>query len=341
MKIAIHHRINSFSTQWIEYCKKNEISFKLVDCYSSDIIDQLSDCESLMWHWHHADAKAILFARQLIYSLEIIGIKVFPDSNTCWHFDDKIGQKYLLESINVPIVKSIVFYDKDSALLWANKTTYPKVFKLRGGAGSINVKLVKTEKQAQQLIQKSFTRGFSKVNRKTLFLDQFTSFRHQSNVNNLWKLTKSFGRLFLKTDFESKTVKDKGYVYFQDFIPNNTFDIRVIVIGKRAFAIKRNCRVGDFRASGSGFIEYDKDLFDIKCIQISFSVTLKLHAQCLAFDFVFDKDSKPLIIEISYGFSSIGYVHCPGYWDNNLNWHQGKFSPENFMIEDIVSSIEK
>ena len=28
----------------------------------------------------------------------VFGIKVFPDSNTAWHFDDKVGQKYLLEA---------------------------------------------------------------------------------------------------------------------------------------------------------------------------------------------------------------------------------------------------
>jgi glutathione synthase/RimK-type ligase-like ATP-grasp enzyme len=56
---------------------------------------------------------------------------------------------------------------------------------------------------------------------------------------------------------EKKFNPEKNYVYFQDFIPQNDFDIRIIVIGKRAFAIKRMVRKGDFRASGSGNIKYD------------------------------------------------------------------------------------
>jgi hypothetical protein len=51
MKIAIHERKGSFSDRWIEYCKKHEICHRIVNCYDSDIIDQLKDCDGLMWHW--------------------------------------------------------------------------------------------------------------------------------------------------------------------------------------------------------------------------------------------------------------------------------------------------
>jgi len=45
MKLAIHHRAESFSEDWIAYCKNNSIPYKIVDCYSVDIIEQLSDCD--------------------------------------------------------------------------------------------------------------------------------------------------------------------------------------------------------------------------------------------------------------------------------------------------------
>jgi hypothetical protein len=68
MRIAIHNRIGSYSDEWIDYCKKNNIDFKIVNCYDSDIVVQLSDCDGLMWHWPHWDFKAAHFARQLTYS---------------------------------------------------------------------------------------------------------------------------------------------------------------------------------------------------------------------------------------------------------------------------------
>ena len=99
MKIAIHHHPGSFSNRWIKYCDENGIAYKIVDCYKYDIIQQLSECDALMWHFYHASPKDCLFAKQLLYSVQTLGKKVFPDFNTVWHFDDKVGQKYLLELI--------------------------------------------------------------------------------------------------------------------------------------------------------------------------------------------------------------------------------------------------
>ena len=160
MKIAIHLRKESFSDRVIQYCEQNKIPYKLVNCFDSDIIKQLNDCDVLFWHWFQNDPKAILCARQILYSVEKKGLKIFPDFNTVWHFDDKIGQKYLLEAIDAPFVSSYVFYDKESALKWINDSNFPKVFKLKDGAGSYNVKLVKSRKEALKLCNIAFSRGF-------------------------------------------------------------------------------------------------------------------------------------------------------------------------------------
>lgn len=147
MKIGIHETKGFFSERWIAYCEANNIIYKLVDCYSTDIIQQLSDCDSLMWHFNHKSPKASKFAKELLFSIQASGKKVFPDFNTVWHFDDKVGQKYLLESIAAPLAPAFVFYTKKEALQWAGQTIYPKVFKLRNGAGSDNVKMVKSKKK--------------------------------------------------------------------------------------------------------------------------------------------------------------------------------------------------
>ena len=102
MKIGIHHTKGSFSDRWIDYCEEKNIPYKLVNCYANDIINQMEDCNALMWHFHNAGPKDFLFAKQLLYSLQSSGKVVFPDYNTMWHFDDKVGQKYLLEAIHAP-----------------------------------------------------------------------------------------------------------------------------------------------------------------------------------------------------------------------------------------------
>jgi len=144
MKIAIHHAPGTFSDRWIAYCKKEGLDFKLVNCYSNDIIDQLKECDALMWHFHQANYKDVLFAKQLLFSVAHSGKKTFPDYRTSWHFDDKVGQKYLFESIGLPLVPSYIFYTKEEAYHWIENNSFPKVFKLRIGAGSHNVRLVKS-----------------------------------------------------------------------------------------------------------------------------------------------------------------------------------------------------
>lgn len=335
MKIAIHYGKGSFCESWIEYCKKNGIQYKLVNCYDSDIIKQLEDYDALMWHHHQSNYKDVLFAKQLLTSLELSGKKVFPNFNTGWHFDDKVGQKYLLEAIGAPLVPTYVFYGIKDALEWANQVTYPKVFKLRGGAGSANVKLIKSKRQAIHVINKAFQKGFSPFDKWENLKERI--YRYRSGRDNLLGIGKGLFRLFVPTEYAKKHPHEKGYVYFQDFIPDNNFDIRVIVIGNKAFAIKRMVRNNDFRASGSGMIIYDKKQIPEICIQIAFEVNACIKSQSIAYDFVFEQN-KPLILEISYGFVSEGYTSCEGYWDSNLVWYKENFNPLDWIIENLIEN---
>ena len=331
MKIAIHYRKRLFTDRWIAFCEEQKILYKIVNCYDTDIISQLEDCDVLMWHHTPKDPKDPLFAKQLLFSLEQSGKKVFPNFYTGWHFDDKVGQKYLLESIGAPLVPTYVFYSKESALHWIKKTTFPKVFKLRGGSTSANVRLITNENIARQIINKAFGKGFSQFNRIDYFKEQLR--KYVEGKVDFIAVLKGIARLIIGNKY-AKLQRERGYVYFQDFISHNDHDIRVIVIGSRAFGIKRLNRKGDFRASGSGNIIYDRNVIPEECVKIAFEVNRKLNAQCLGYDFVFD-GNKPLLLEISYGFVAEAYDPCPGYWDESMTWHEGKFNPQEWMVENL------
>jgi len=337
MKIAIHHKKGSFSDRWIEYCDASKIEYKLIDCTKNDIICQLSDCNALMWHFSHKDSKDSKFAKQLLYSVQAEGKKVFPDFNSVWHFDDKVGQKYLLEAIGAPLAPAYVFYSKKEALEWAAHTGYPKVFKLRTGAGSDNVRKVCSKKEAYRLIKRAFSKGFKQYEAWGNLKERYRKYR--LGKTTFWNVIKGIIRLVHTTEYSRVTGREKGYVYFQNYLAGNNHDIRIVIIGCKAFAIKRMVRENDFRASGSGTILYDRNLFDENTIRLSFEITEKLHAQCLAFDYVHDQ-GKPWLVEISYGFSPAGYDPCPGYWDRNLTWHDGKFNPYGWMVENLVKEVK-
>jgi glutathione synthase/RimK-type ligase-like ATP-grasp enzyme len=332
--IAIHHRSESFSERWISYCKENNIPYKVVNCYDNDIIEQLKDCEAVMWHYHHGSYKDSLFAKQLLFSLEGSGKKVFPDFATAWHFDDKVGQKYLLESIGAQLVPSFVFYDKASALSWAKSASYPKVFKLRGGAGSSNVKLIRSYNEARKVISTAFGKGFSQFDGLSYFIDKFNKFK--SGLISFKSVVKSSGRIFFPTEYAKMRGREKGYAYFQEFIPNNDSDIRIIVVDGKAFGIKRMVRANDFRASGSGKIDYQKENFDANTLKMAFDITDKLNSKACVLDFIYDKENKPLVVEVSYGYTAKAYDSCIGYWDKELNFYEGEFNPYGWMVQELL-----
>jgi glutathione synthase/RimK-type ligase-like ATP-grasp enzyme len=338
MKIGIHNTKGLFSDRWIAYCEATGISYKIVNCYSNDIIQQLSDCDALMWHFNHKSPKDSKFAKELLFSVQASGRKVFPDYNTVWHFDDKVAQKYLLEAIGGPLASSYVFYSKKEAREWTDRTNFPKVFKLRNGSGSDNVRLVKSKNEAIRLINRAFIRGFKQYNNWGNLKERVRLYK--LGKTNLWDVTKGIIRFAHTTEYARVTGREIGYCYFQDFIPGNDYDIRVIVIGNKAFALKRMVREKDFRASGSGLILYDKEHFDNKTINLAFEISERLKSQCMAYDFVY-LDGNPLIVEISYGFAKEGYDACTGYWDRNLVWYEGKFNPYGWMVEDLIYSAKR
>jgi len=336
MKIAIHHRKEGFSKRWIEYCVKKEIPYKLVNCYSNSIVQDMEECDVLMWHFHQANPRDVLFAKQLIYSLETAGKKVFPDFHTCWHFDDKVGQKYLLEAMNAPLVPSYVFYDKSEALRWIESASFPKVFKLRKGSGADHVRLVRSKAEAKRLARRAFWGGFPQYDAGSNLKERWRKFK--VGKTGLKDLMKGVIRLGYTTEFSKVVGNEKGYIYFQDFIPDNDHDIRVNVVDGKAFAVRRDVRKGDFRASGSGYPKFEKHYFPEEVIKIALDLTKKLKLQAVAYDFLQFKGDF-LIAELSYGFCDMT-DKCTGYWDEDLNWIPGKFHEQDWMVETILKEFD-
>jgi glutathione synthase/RimK-type ligase-like ATP-grasp enzyme len=335
MKIAIHKEKGSFSDSWIAYCEEKGIAYKAVNCYDNNIIQQIADCDAVMWNHYQASEKDLVFAKQFLFAVEGSGKKVFPDFNTGWHYDDKVGQKYLFESIGAPLVPSYVFYSKDSAVKWINETDFPKVFKLRNGAGSWNVKLVRTKGEALKLADIAFGKGFAHQHKPLDYLKEIWR-KYKLGKKRIGHVRGALKRLVYVPKRERKLSREFNYIYFQEFIPNNDFDIRVIVIAGNAFAIKRMVRENDFRASGSGNLIFGKENFDQETIKLAQDISNKIKCMSAAFDIIYD-NNRPLVVEISYTFPYKNFIEgCEGYWDKDLVWHEGKFNPYGWMVETLL-----
>lgn len=341
IKIGIQNKPRGFAVKWIEYCESKNISYKLINVYDNDVIKELKDCDALMWHTDHLSRKDYQAAKRLLTAVEHAGKICFPSIKENWHYDDKVGQKYLLESVDAPLIPSYVFYDKQNALEWAANTEWPKVFKLTGGAGSSNVKLIFNEKEAKKIIFRSFGKGFVAFDQKKYILEEnFAKYRQHKSI---WRLLKSFRHLIKPLNREWVNHIEKDYVYFQEFMSNNNFDLRLVVINQeRIFGLKRYNRKGDFKASGSGNMDFLNDNVDELVLQLVLDVSKRLEMNSVAYDIVFDKKEAPVIIEITYAYSTSAYEKCPGYWDENLNWVKGEIGNYSaWMVDKVIKQIKK
>lgn len=328
MKIAVHYNDHlheaSFAFGWIKELEKRGVEVLKVDFYSNDIIDKVRDCDGAMWNWFHLPLDKIT-APHVLYTIEnVIGIPTFPNIDTRWHFE--VAQHYFFSARNYPSIKSWVFHSYDDAISFANDSDYPLVFKLSVGASSSNITKIENKNEAINIINKIFGEGIEP---------------DKSNLDQLKKGRKEllFRSFLEKSDKPKYPLIQKEYVYFQEYLPENNFDIRVNVIGERIFAFVRHNRDNDFRASGSGKIDYNKDLIPQDVLKLAYRVSKENNFQSMAYDFLKNSKEEYLINEISYSYRSKPVEDCNGYWDKDLNFINKRISPEEAIVEDFINYI--
>jgi glutathione synthase/RimK-type ligase-like ATP-grasp enzyme len=335
--VAIHSlgKPIGFAPRWIEYCEKNNVTFRLVNCLDSNIINEVKDCDILLWHFNHNQHIDLLVARHILTAISNMGVKVFPDYNSSWHFDDKIAQKYIFESLDLPHIRTHCFYSKQLALEWIETTKYPFVWKLKRGAGSRNVRLVENKHQAIRLCNKAFGDGFCPVPSS---LGDFKSrTRKVSSFSDLWSKLKRRPRLLIQNRKTALSFPvEKDYFLTQDFLPGNTYDTRITIIDGICWGFTRSVRKNDFRASGSGDISYDQNKIDPRCLEITRMASNKIGGKCLAFDFINHPVNGPQLVEMSYAFVPTAIASCPGHWDSSGKWKNESLYPEDIILNKIL-----
>jgi hypothetical protein len=296
------------------------------------------DSDILLWHWNQDEHHAHHLGLELAFSMDIAKKMMYPNTYTCWHYDSKISQKYLLESIGAPMPQTNVFYKKSDAEEFIENRKLPVVFKLSKGAGAQNVLLINKKNQGKRLIAKAFSKGFKVV--PGYFKDTKTKLKKTKTLGSLiLKASRAPFIIIQKIRYNKQFQPESQYFYVQNYLPKNKYDTRVIVIGNRAFALQRYNRANDFRASGSGLVNYNKEDIDLEIIKMSFDITKKIRSQSLALDFIYDENNQPNLIEISYCWlPGEFYRKCQGYWDNKLKWHEEPVTPEEFIIDDILNN---
>ncbi|MFW9970583.1 MAG: hypothetical protein ACFFDF_10305 [Candidatus Odinarchaeota archaeon] len=318
--------IDPFVLRFEQILQFNNIESVRLSLDDPDFWKKLEQISLFIYRWEFSDYDKQL-AKTIMPIIERKGILCFPNQETSWHYDDKIKQYYLLKEFNLPYTESYVFWSKSSALDWIMQAQFPVVFKLKGGAGSKNVKLIKKKKTARRIVKRMFGKGKmpNTIDRNKINL-----------IGEVKHLLAKFERKLRGGAAIDNWQKEKDYVLFQKYLPDNEYDTRVTVIGNRAFAFRRKVRSKDFRASGSGIIEYKRENINLDAIKVAFETSKKLKFQSMAYDFLFNEMGNPEFCEISYTYVDTAIYNCPGYWDQDLNWHEGHYWPQYFILVDLL-----
>lgn len=316
---------------------QNNIDYEMVDLFTGEAIKELSRFDVLLWHFNQYKHAEMLEARSILYTAKRMGLRVFPDFDDAWHFDDKVAEMYILQALNAPMPESHVYYYKEAMEndLRKGKIVLPIIGKLRTGSGSHNVKLLETEHALKKYASKMFSNGFNPA--PSLFYKASSNIRSSHDKQQFMNKLKRAPE-FLRTLAGARHFPhEKDYVYLQQFIPNDGYDMKVVVVGDKCSFLVRPIRSHDFRASGGGEVFFDKKYFKEQIIESAFKVSDALGSQCMGYDYVVNRETgEGVIVEMSYGFSHQAIMASGGYYDRNLEWHDEPLNAPKELLNNLL-----
>lgn len=347
MRILINHdprkprHQTEWTTGWEKYCIKHHLDYEILDLMQDHAIETLQRFDLVLWHFGNYSYEEMLEARSILTAASILGKKVFPNQNEFWHFDDKIAEMYALQAINAPIPKSHVFYNMADLKNSLSKGVieFPIVAKLRTGSGSHNVKLLHSKGALLQYARRMFSKGFKPA--------PSILYKTTSNIRSShdWATVKAKAKRipeFLRTLAGAKKFpREKGYVYLQEYIPNDNFDMKVVILGDKCTGFHRPVRSHDFRASGGGSFVDDTSVFTEQIIKSAFAAADALGMRCVGFDYVIDKRTGlGKIIEMSYGCGH-DISGSGGYFNRECKWVPKPITIEDETIKMLIDEYQQ
>jgi len=351
MLIALHRGTTNnekyYAEIWAKILEAQGVDVRWVDLTAHDPFEQIKGCDGVVWH-HGCSLDDKLKANRILHSIELyLGIPVYPDHYISWHFDEKIAVHYVLKAADVPTPPTWVFWNKEEALEWANLTNYPKVFKLSPGSRGKNVVKVDSSKEARRLIELMFGIGIH------------SGSLHKRQVSGIFRLKRPIARFRERIRHaltgkpvglsrSKRGVLEKGYAYFQEFIPHD-FETRTWVVGDQIWANRKFPLPGDFRVSGGPRIadldpsqidlRLDPSQIDLRCVRTAKDICDRLGFSAMAIDFLFH-NGDPVVIDIGYTiYTDSADLPYPGFWNKNLVWTEGVQSHKEADVKTFLEKV--
>ena len=243
-------------------CMYSELNSKALDCYERIFLTSQED-EGLVYKSYIED-----WARWLTKQ----GHQIYPTYEYLCAHHNKVAMKLLYSE-----QKFWCFSTEQELLRIGNELTeYPYVLKLASGASSTGVTKVDCFRDIVECVRKNQTFSFRYAMR-----DWVRSLRHRGYIRE------SLSR--------SKFI-------IEPFIPNLNSDFKILVFGNKFFVLERFPKKGDFRASGSGLLEYNENVPDA-VLRKALELKIRFDVPFMAMDIGFSEGQAYLI---EYQFVNFG-----------------------------------
>lgn len=287
-------------TRYSRFCKNNSFPHHVYDIHNHDWMEKGKEFDVIVG----ITSCSTYNLEELRYKINVLetvlGKFCFPSRHQIFLYENKALEAALSKIHNFPFIRTYVSHDKKDALSLINKIEYPIVSKVIPSSGSLGVELIRSQSHAEKIVQQAFSQNGRKI--------------HVVHT------------------------RQKNYVYFQQFIPNDGYDIRVIVVGNKAFGFYRKVLEGDFRASGM----HQEELRALpeKALRIARSVNEIMKCPLLAVDMIQGLDGNLYINEFSpyCEITTISELYVDGVpgayvFDNNDSYH---FEPGKFWVHELA-----
>jgi glutathione synthase/RimK-type ligase-like ATP-grasp enzyme len=288
--------------QWTKYCRfldTNAIPFALYDIHARDWRARAGRYDVIIG-LDSCELSGLNEIRRKFYVLEHhMHRRCYPRYDDILLYEDKILESYLADTYGLPFARTYIYNCEKEALAAAEEFSYPIVSKVVPGSGSVGVELVTSPSRCRAIIRKAFSPG----GRQT----------------------------------HDPCAPQKDYVYLQEYIPNDGFDIRVIVVGNKMFGFYRKVPAGEFRASGMSLEEHRE--LPSQALRIAEKAYRAIKSPVLAVDMLRSPEGEYRIIEMSpqsriCTCEELQVQGVPGYYTAEGNSYS--FQPGRVWIQELA-----
>jgi len=144
-------------------------------------------------------------------------------------------------------------------------------------------------------------------------------------------------------EYKDYMTKQKSFI-LQEYIPNLTYDYRVLIFYDKYYVMKRHTKAGDFRASGTKRFDFDFEL-DPSLLDYAKQIFEKLDTPMVSLDIGFNGEDYSLFEFQALHFGVSAIVKSKGYYyslDNNeWSFTQTKSDLETEVAHSVIKYIQE